>query len=316
MSAAATQIMKDRSRPPSVSARNRLLRLLAARFDDPTRAHDLFAEFLSHNRFSRSFCLRLLATARDRNGTAWELRRLATLMLEHQTLKIHPDNLDEFNFLFRQLNLKKSPVVNAGVVSSVLQEGYSTTRLRDFIPQFCRRLQRLNRVHEPIKGWKTSETALADFIEASGSDCRLTLARYLFSADEVVEAILRQVMVTDGAKDINNEQPLFVEAEAERALNRLPVYEATILKKLCASARTYWVANHPSSEINSLVEYPITTVVLVIKPPGSEVEFEIKRAGKRGPFSLDVIHEREGCDVAPSHRLDGGSMLWMLRHEA
>lgn len=316
MSAAASQIMKDLGRPPSVAARNRLLRLLAAQFENIRPAHDLFAEFLFHTSFNKGLCLKLLAAARDRGRTAWEIRRLAILMLEHQTLKIHPDNVDEFNFLFRQLNLKKSLGVNAGVVSSVLREGYSTTRLRDFISEFRRRLQRLNRVHEQIKGWKTSEAVLAAFIDASRHDCRLTLARYLFTADEVVDEILRRVIVTDGAKDINNLQPLFVEAEAERAIKRLPEFEATILRKLCDWSRIYWVSDATSSEINSLVEYPLTTVALVIKPPGSDVEFEIKRAGKKDQFSLNVIHARNGWEVAPSHRLDGGSMLWMLRHEA
>src|SRR5437773_1699920 len=316
MSAAAPQIMKDLGRPPSVAARHRLLRLLTIQLENGKSAHDLFAEFLSHSSFNQSLCLKLLATARDRSHTAREIRRLAILMLEHQTLQIHPDNLDEFNFLFRQLNLKKSSGVNAGVISSLLQEGYSTTRLRDFISEFRRRLQRLNRIHEQIKGWKTSDAALSAFIDASRRECRLTLARYLFTADEVVDEILRQVMVTDGVKDINNLQPLFVEAEAVRAINRLPEFEATILRKLCASSRIYWVSDDTSSEINSLVEYPLTTVVLVIKPPGSDLEFEIKRAGKREQFTLNVVHGRDGWEVAPSHRLDGGSMLWMLRHEA
>jgi hypothetical protein len=315
MSAAASQLMKDLGRPPSVSARSRVLRLLAAEFEDSKSAHDLFAEFLSHTSFNKGLCLKLLAAARYQNHS-WEIRRLAILMLEHQTLKIHPDNVDEFNFLFRQLNLKKSLGANAGVVSSVLQEGYSTTRLRDFISEFRRRLQRLNRIHKPINGWKTSDAALSGFIDASRRDCRLTLARYLFTAEEVVDEIVRQVMVTDGARDFNNLQPLFVAAEAERAFSRLPEFEATILKKLSASSQIYWVSEATSSEINSLVEYPLTTVVLVIKPPGSDVEFEIKRAGQRDQFSLKVIHARDGWEVAPSHRLDGGSMLWMLRHEA
>jgi len=315
MSAAATQLIKDLGRPPSVAARHRLHRFLAAHFGNSRLAYDLFAEFLSHPSFDKNLCLRLFAIARDQSHP-WEIRRVAVLMLEHQTLKIRSDNADEFNFLFRELNLKKSLGANAGVVSSVLQEGYSTTRLRDFIPEFRRRLQRLNRIHEQIKGWKTSESALGEFINATRSDCRLTLARYLFTADEVVNEILSQVMVTDGAKDINNLQPLFVETEAERAINRLPEFEARILRQLCAWSRIYWVSDGTSSEINSLVEYPLTTVVLVIKPPGSDHEFEIKRAGKRERYSLNVVHGRDGWEVPPSHRLDGGSMLWMLRHEA
>jgi len=308
--------MKGLGRPPSTSAQDRLLSLLTTQFDDTPQAYVLFDEFLQHSSYSRSLCLKLLAVARQGNGMPWDIRRLAVLMLEHQTLKIHPDNLDDFNFLFTHLNLKKAPALNAGIVSSVLKEGYSTTSLRHFISEFRCRLQRLHRIHAKIRGWRTSELGLRDFIDLSRHDCKLSLGRYLFTAEEVVDQILCQVLVTDGAKDLDSTQPLHVEAEAEGAMSRLPDYEASILKRLCASSRIYWVSEVSSSEINSLVEYPLTTVVLVIKPPGSDIEFELKRAGRKSPFSLNIVCSRNGCGVAPSHRLDGGNMLWLLRHEA
>ena len=37
--------------------------------------------------------------------------------------------------------------------------------------------------------------------------------------------------------------------------------------------------------------------------PGSHVEFEIKRAGKKSGPVLGVVYEREGHTVAPPHRL-------------
>lgn len=308
--------MKDPGRSSSISAQDRLLRLLRTEFEDARQAYVLFAEFLQHSSYSKSLCLKLFAVARQRTATPWDIRRLVVLMLEHQTLKIHPDSLDEFNFLLTELNLKKAPALNAGIVSSVLKEGYSTTNLRHFIHEFRCRLQRLNRIHAKIRGWRTSDTGLRDFIDLSRRDCKLSLARYLFTAEEVVDEILSQVLVTDGARDLDTSQPLFVEAEAQRAMGRLPDYEAAILKRLCAPSRIYWVSEVTSSEINSLVEYPLTTVVLVIKPPGSDIEFELKRAGRKGPFSLNVVHARNGYDVAPSHRLDGGNMQWLLRHEA
>ena len=196
------------------------------------------------------------------NGTSWDIRRLAVLMLEHQILKIHPDNLDEFDFLLTRLNLKKAGRLNARIVSSVLKEGYSTTILRRFIPEFRRRLQRLNRIHARIRGWRTSDSALVDFIDLSRRDCKLSLARYLFTPEEVVDEILGQLLVTRGARDLDTSQPLFVESEIERAIGRLPDFEADILKRLCASSRIYWVSEVTSSEINALVEYPLTTVVL------------------------------------------------------
>lgn len=308
--------MKDLGRPSITPAQQRLLSLLTTQFDDATQAYDLFAEFLQHDTYSRSLCLKLLAVARPGTGTPWGIRRLAILMLEHQVLKIHPDALDEFNSLLTQLNLKQAPTRNAGVVASVLREGFSSTNLRRFINELRSKLQRLNRVHAKIRGWRTPDAGLRDFIELSRRDCKLSLARYLFTAEEVVDEILREILVTDGAKDLDSSQPLFVEAEAERAMGRLPDYEAAILKKLCVASRIYWVSETTSSEINSLVEYPVTTVVLVIKPPGSDAEFELKRAGKRGRFSLNVVHTRSGYGVAPSHRLDGGNMQWLLRHES
>jgi hypothetical protein len=308
--------MKNLGRPSSTLAQHRLRSLLTAQFDDASHAYDLFAEFLEQKDFSKSLCLKLVAVAQNRTESAWEIRRLAVLMLEHQTLKINPDNLDDFSFLLTQLNLKKSPAVKASIVRSVLKEGYSTTNLRPFIQEFRRRLQRLNRIHARISGWKTSQTALSDFIDLARHECKLTLARYLFTPEEVVDEILRRVLVTDGGRDLDSGQPLFVQAEAERAISLLPEFEATILTKLCAWSRIYWVADDTASEINSLVEYPLTTVVLVIKPPGSNVEFEFKRAGRKGAFSLNAVHARNGSEVAPSHRLDGGNMLWLLRHEA
>ncbi len=308
--------MKDLGRPASISGQDRLLSFVTTQFDHVSQAYGLFDELLRHKTYSKCLCLKLLTAAQQRTGTAWNIRRLAVLMLEHQILKIHPDNLDDFDFLLTRLNLKEAAGLNAGMVSSVLKEGYSTTDLRQFVPEFRRRLQRLNRIHAKIRGRRTSDAGLRDFIDLSRRDCKLSLARYLFTADEVVDEILSQLLVTDGAKDLDTSQPSFVEAEVERAISRLPDFEACILKKLCASSRIYWVSEVTSSEINSLVEYPLTTVVLTIKPPGSDIEFEIKRAGRKGPLGLTVVYARDGYEVAPSHRLDGGNMQWLLRHEA
>jgi hypothetical protein len=201
-------------------------------------------------------------------------------------------------------------------VDAVLKEGYSTTDLHDFIPEFRRKLERLNHVHEQIMGQGTPNPALRDFIELSRKDCKLSLARYLFTPEEVVAEILRHLRVTDGAKDLDTSQPAFVEDELKRAIAILPEFEARILKRLCEASNIYWVSETTSAEINSLVEYPATSVVLVIKPPGSDIEFEIKRAGRKDCHPLNVVFARNGYTVPPSHRLDGGSMQWLLRYEA
>jgi hypothetical protein len=174
----------------------------------------------------------------------------------------------------------------------------------------------LRRVHDQVAGRRTSQTALRDFFDVSRQHCKLVVARYLFTPEEVVAEILRQLHDTDGVKDLDLSQPAFVDVEIRRAIARLPDYEAEILQRLQQTSRIYWVSEKTSSRLNALVEYPLTTVVLVIKPPGSELEFEIKRAGLRGPNALSVIFVRNGAAVPPSHRLDGGSMQWLLRYEA
>ncbi|HEV7682497.1 MAG TPA: hypothetical protein VGO68_10280 [Pyrinomonadaceae bacterium] len=299
-----------------MTGRHRLLGFVQAYFGDDPSAVQLLTEFLDHPSYSRSFFLKLLAVAKAQTETPWNIRRLAVLMLEHQILKIHPDDFADFDFVLGQLDLKVVTRSDVKAPRSVLKEGYSTTELRPFINEFRRRLERQNYVHAKIKGFKTSEAALGDFLDLARRDCRLSLARYLFTVEEVVDEILSQLRITDGARDLDTTQPLFVEAEAERALKGLPDFEAGIVNKLCRPARIYWVSDQTSSEINSLVEYPLTTVVLAIKPPGSEFEFEIKRAGRRGPLGLNVIYVRDGYEVSPSHRLDGGAMQWLLRHEA
>jgi hypothetical protein len=132
----------------------------------------------------------------------------------------------------------------------------------------------------------------------------------------VADEILRRVRVTEGVRDLDPFRARFIDDERNVALKLLPDFEAGILKRLCETANIYWVSDETSSEINSLVEYPLSTVVLVIKPPGSNFEFEIKRAGRRGRHSLNVVYARNGYTVPPSHRLDGGSMQWLLRYEA
>ena len=236
-------------------------------------------------------------------------------MAEHQILKLRPNNLEAFDFLFTELNLK-APGPDQELSAALLKDGYSTTDLRPFIHEFQRKLARLNRVHCGIRGRRTSEAALREFVAVSRSECKLTLARYLFTPEEVVDRIVKEIGVTDGTIDLDLNQPRFIDAEIGHALRGLPKYEAAILRCLCEGPKIYWASEATSSRINSLVEYPLTTVVLVIKPPGSELEFELKRAGRKGANPFSVVFRRNGYRVAPSHRLDGGSMQWLLRYEA
>lgn len=308
--------MKQLERHSETLKPDRLFHTLATEFDDPLRAYDLFDAFLQCSSYSRDLLLKLLGVARGDSGDAWELRRLAVLMSEHQVLKIPPENMEEFDLLLTELKLKPADAPSLQVNESVLQEGYSTTDLRAFTVEFRRKLERLNRAHEQLNGKRITRRALVDFIALSRRECRLSLARYVFTPDEVVERIRQQVKLSKGLIDLNPSQHASVEVEDKHTLVRMPDYERRILERLRETHHIYWVADQTSSELNSLVEYPLTTVVLVVKPPGSHLEFEIKRAGRRGRCPLKVVHSRAGRMVPPSHRLDGGSTQWLLRFES
>lgn len=306
--------MKNARRPARTPGQTRLFNLLTSEFHNPSQVFELMDDFLARPCFDASFCQKLIALGKQRKGVPWNLRRLAILILENQILKLAPGDLNTFDSLLVQLKLK-SPGLDRPLAKSVLKEGYSSTDLRRFVPEFRRKLERLSRIHDKMQGRRTSSTALLAFIDVSRQHCKLSLARYLFTPEEVVNEIMRQVQDSDGVKDLDLSDPKFIQDEIDRAVELLPDYEAEILKRLRRTARIYWVSERTSSRLNSMVEYPLNTVVLVIKPPGSEIEFEIKRAGLRGENSLDVICHRNGYWVPPSHRLSGGSMLWLLRYE-
>ena len=280
---------------------------LTTRIHHEQISNDLLDEFLRQRTFQKSFCRKLINLARQR-AVIWETRCLAVLMLEHQVLKLQPDDLDAFDWLFTELKLKTAGALNP----SLLKDGYSTTEPRQFAKEFQQRLARLDRVHRKIHG---TNPALREFVAVSRSECKLTLARYLFTPQEVVDRILKELQTTDGVKDIDVTQPQFMDAEKAHALKRLPDFEAAIVRLLCQGQKTYWVGERTSSLFNSLVEYPLTTVVLVIKLPGSDIELELKRVGRRGNNPFNVFFRRGKYKVPVPHRLDGGSMQWLLRYE-
>jgi hypothetical protein len=294
----------------------RLSEIISREFEHAPLALKLFGDFLPRRAYCRDFALRLVGAARRGAGEPWEIRRLAALMLENQLLKLSADDVEEFDLLFTRLGLKSAPGVDQEMPDSMLKEGYTTTHLRGFVVEFRRKLERLNRVHDRMSAVRISHGALRDFIRMSRRECKISVARYLFRPDEVVERILGRLRTSRGVPEADHLRNSHVAVEASRALDMLPRYEAEILRGLCEAPAIYWVSDATSSEINSLVEYPLTTVVLVVKPPGSHVEFEIKRAGKRRGPLLGVVYEREGYTVPPPHRLDGGSMLTFLRNEA
>src|SRR5229473_6865369 len=102
----------------------RLSKLLPFEFRGNQRLNDLFEEFLTQENYGRGLCKKLLKAIRQRRGVPWEIRRLAILMLEHQVLKLDPENISEFDFLLRQLGLKPARGHAHAVTGDVLKQGY------------------------------------------------------------------------------------------------------------------------------------------------------------------------------------------------
>lgn len=296
--------------------------MAAAELGPDPHALALVARFLAAPAYDRALALELLDVAGSA-GAPWELRRAAALMLQSQILRLSPRAQAEFRLLCGRLGLREAGAER--VRDSVLTEGFTTTELRGFARQLLARLSRAQGVLAPLQEGKATPGALRAFFAYARRECRLDLARYLFTPEEVVDRILSQVRSSRGAPHPFPQKHPYIREEARRAFAGLPAYEAEILQRLGQGHRILWVSEGTSSEIDSLVEYPLTTVVLVVKPPGSDLEIEIKRAGCRGDGGaggdggdrlLGVVYERGGEAVPPAHRLAGGSMGGSLHYDA
>jgi hypothetical protein len=260
--------------------------------------HDLVAHWL---RGEVSTAM-LVDAARGLNRESWELRRAATLMLEHQWLLLGDADAEDV-------------CSDLGIVPPREAEGYTATSIREMTAQMRVRLARNARVHTRIRGLRTSPAAVAAFLHLARRECRLTLARYLFTADEITKRICTQVRIMPAVRDATADAPApFASNEAPRTIDELPDLERTLLRALGEPPQTYWVGNATTSEINALVEYPLGTVAMTIKLPGSTTEIEIKRTGQRGPAVLGA-----GCkpyQSTRSHYIRGASSKPILVWEA
>ncbi|MBV8176147.1 MAG: hypothetical protein JO151_16510 [Verrucomicrobia bacterium] len=287
-------------------------RALQAQFDGEPDLTGLCAEFLSTVKYDRRFVTKLLAISAGARGDSWNVRLLATLMLANQCRQLQQNDEDEFKFLFRKFGILSPD--EKRMDDCVLREGYTSTEIRAFIAQFLVNLSRLDRVHRKMCGRQTTPRAFDDFISVSREPCKLSLARYLFSSAEVANHLRDQMEASSG---IRSSMTTDGEREAKRGLASLPDYEKGILQALAANGLVYWVSSKTSSEINSLVENPIQTVACVVKPPGSPLEFEIKRTGLRARYPLTArFTSSSGEPLPPSHRLHGGAVTASLRWES
>jgi hypothetical protein len=299
-----------------VSLRNRpgLARVVADEFPDNPPASALIDAFLRHrNAYRADLVEDLLSAARDASQS-WEIRRLASLMLQAQLLMLPHWPTDEALHVLGRLGLLDPSRPADRLSRSVLRDGYTTTEPWGFLREFRRRLNRLSRVVRPMIGATVTARALRDFIAASRQDCHLPVARYVFTPEEVAGRVRALVRCSSGEPAAPKYS--WITEEAQRVLDALPDFEAGVLKSLVHGSETFWVAGWTSSRIHAMVERPIGAVVLTVKPPGSALEIEIKRAGRPTALPLGVVFQRAGKTVPPAHRLDGGSTEPMLQWEA
>jgi hypothetical protein len=231
-------------------------------------------------------------------------------MLQQQFLRLPAAQAAEAPAFLERLGLLR----HGRLTEEVLKEGYSTTEPSAFLPEFRRHLRRLNPVLALMGRDHVSPSDLWDFLGTASHECRLALLRYLVSPEEVAARVLTRVR-TSGGESVRIRYP-HVSSEARRRLERLPGFEAVIVRALQETGAAFWTGPETDSRLNAMVEQPLGTVVLTVKPPGSRIEVEIKRAGRPTDRPLGIVHDRNGNAVPPSHRLDGGSAAETLRYEA
>lgn len=261
--------------------------IISGEFKNEPTARALFVRFLACAAYSPDFVEELIRIAAESSGASWELRRAGVLMLENQILLLAAENLDEHRRVLRAIGLT-----------------LSDTRDQASILGLRHRLSRLARVHHLISGRKTTGDALADFLHVARQECKLTLARYFFQPQEVAARLVSLVRVSTGVVH-------WVPSAEDREENWMDIgeYEQAVIAALSPESKIYWTDHKTPATINSLVESPLGTVVLVIKLPGSDLELEIKRTGVRGPHPLQIKMPNE-------RRLFGGSCGGNLEVEA
>ena len=274
-----------------------LREVVAHALPDHPEAERLVLDFLLQDGVDPGFAMRLIRIGRGIHGEPWTIRLLAARMLERQILAIDAGDIAAHTAIFDSLGVGFEP-----------REGFAANRAEDRVAQFRARLARFASAYRTIDGVDTTPAALERLIRSSRRPCLVPIARYLFAHDEVLDRVYELTRQSRGLRDPDCESPL----AARQALDAIPRRDAELAAALSDTHEIFWVDRQTPSEINSLVEYPLGTVALVIKPPGTDVEIEIKRAGLRGPRALDVVYERNGYVVCSTHHLQGASPSYQL----
>ncbi len=273
-------------------------------------ARDWLPRVLSGNGRDRRLTRELVAAARGEGGASWTDRLLAALLLEHAAWRLPPEDADARGELFDGLGLLTAG--GSRLRDSVLGDGFSTTEPDGFAREFARLLTRNEALHRALERQPRSAAALRRLLELTRQECRVLLARYLITPREVVDEFLSRVRRSDGLESPFLALNPLAAREAESARAGLPEFEAEILRLLLEQDGVYWPRLDPALTLNAMVELPLTTVAMVFKPPGSQVEFEFKRSGHPTEQPLRITF---GSSVPAHHRLDGGGYGLALEWE-
>jgi hypothetical protein len=269
---------------------------------------------LNSHGYSRDVAMMLLAAARSGSPHTWHERCVATLLFENQLLKMDAADSAEYGFFFAELGLMGEGGEQPRVLNSVLEEGFSSMELGVFIRELRDRLGLLERVHRRVEMSPETEETRRYLARVANEPTKLTLARWIFSPEEVTTEIVAALSVGRGVETTLARIGTAASVWTGKPV-RAPQFEQSILRLLCAGRKTYWVTQACSQELNALVEYPLTSAAIAVKLPGSDLEIEIKRAGSRGVRLVNVVTERNGTTAPLSHRLFGGSIGWLAQRE-
>jgi len=253
---------------------------------DSAVALELTREFAGSLRFERTVADKLIGAA-QRSEERWGTRCLAAGFLNESVLALDSAIGEEFRWLCSRLKMHDPE--EGWRLEGILPAAFSLAQLQAWLSRRC------------------GPNSLLDVVIRCREVFGLGMARWLFSPEEAVPELLKYVCVSSGI-----EADLPEEAQDPPPL---PAWEARFAVALSANSYIFWVDGRTPALLNSLIEHPPGTVALVVKPPASGLEFELKRAGKKDR-ALGVLYERDGRSVPFTHRLQGGSPGWMLDNEA
>lgn len=207
--------------------------------------------------------------------------------------------------LCRELGLVETGGRGARLTSAVADSGYAARTFKELRAELSSRLAAWPSLHQ-ARSWQ-------DLVR---HPFRLTLARHLVTPAEVIAELTTRVAVSRGTGRRVDDAWGVADDEARRELANLPEYEREIVLRLLRGHAVYWALPADGDRFDDLILQPPGTVVLVVRPPGSDWELEIKRAGmarsvRGGLQPLSIAASR-----VYSHRLVGGSGIAALVWEA